>query len=62
MGKRSGVIEDEDGLAKLSPAELDAEIARCKTRLKIAPGAVQRKAFEKRIHWLSNFRKKHHET
>jgi hypothetical protein len=60
MGKRSGVIEHEEGLAELSLAELDDEIARCRMRLKIAPNSQQRKAFERRIHWLERFRAKHH--
>jgi len=60
MGKRSGVIEHEEGLAKLSLAELDAEIARCRIRVAIAPNRQQQKAFEKRIHWLERFRFKHH--
>ncbi|MGE0151773.1 MAG: hypothetical protein AB7R90_04095 [Reyranellaceae bacterium] len=36
MGKRSGVIDTEEELAKLSLAELDREIDRCRTRLRIA--------------------------
>jgi hypothetical protein len=58
MGKRSGVIEHEEGLAKLAPAELDREIARCRMRLEIAPNPRQRKAFESRIRWLERFREK----
>jgi hypothetical protein len=62
MGKRSGVIETEEGLARLSLAELDAEIARCKLRFQFAPNKRQQRAFEKRIHWLKRFREKHHTT
>lgn len=47
MGKRSGVIDHEDGLAKLSLAELDAEIARCRVRLSIARTSYLRKYFKK---------------
>ena len=61
MGKRSGVIDHEEGLAKLSLAELDAEIARCEMRLKIAPTTRQKKQFESRIHWLQRFRIRHWE-
>lgn len=60
MGQRSGVIEHEEGLAKLSLAELDAEIERCRMRLKIAPTTLLRKSFESRIHWLERFRIKNH--
>ncbi|CAH0353621.1 hypothetical protein [Sphingobium sp. CECT 9361] len=60
MGKRSGVIDHEEGLAKLSLAELDNEIARCKTRLGIAPSTQQKKQFESRIHWLESFRQRYH--
>jgi len=60
MGKRSGVIDHEEGLAKLSQAELDAEIERCRTRLKIAPTRQLRKSFESRIHWLERYRTQHH--
>jgi hypothetical protein len=60
VGRRSGVVENEDDLVELSLVELDDEIARCKMRLKFAPGNPQRKAFEKRIHWLERFRDKHH--
>lgn len=60
MGKRSGVIDHEEGLAALSLAELDSEIERCRMRLKIAPTRYLRKSFESRIHWLERFRFKHH--
>jgi hypothetical protein len=60
MGKRSGVINHEEGLAKLSRAELDAEIERCRVRLKIAPTSQLRKSFEGRIHWLERFRANQH--
>jgi len=55
MGRRSGVVEHESGLARLSMAEIDAEIARCRTRAGIASGTRQRKAFESRIHWLERY-------
>jgi hypothetical protein len=62
MGKRSGVIDHEDGLAKLTLAELDTEIARCRTRISLAPNSRLRKAFESRIHWLESFRERHHSS
>ncbi len=45
---------------KLILVELDAEINRCRTRLKIAPTSQLRKSFEGRIHWLERYRAKHH--
>jgi hypothetical protein len=60
MGKRSGVIDGEEDLAKLSLAELDSEIDRCRMRLKLASTSQLRKSFESRIHWLERFRAKHH--
>lgn len=50
VGKRSGIIDHEDGLAGLSLAELDREIARCRMRIGIAANSRQRKGFESRIH------------
>ncbi|MHA6769481.1 hypothetical protein [Sphingobium ummariense] len=60
MGKRSGVIDHEEGLVKLSLAELDNEIRRCETRLGIASSTQQKKQFERRIHWLESFRRRYH--
>lgn len=60
MGKRSGIIDHEEDLAKLGLAELDAEIGRCQMRVKIAPSSQFRKSFESRIHWLERFRFNHH--
>ncbi|MBA3510678.1 hypothetical protein [Sphingomonas sp.] len=59
MGKRSGVLDHESDILKLSLEELDAEIARCEMRLKIAPTSYLRKSFEKRIHWLGRIRTRH---
>ncbi|WP_158014193.1 hypothetical protein [Sphingomonas sanxanigenens] len=55
MGKRSGIIDHEEDLAKLSFAQLDTEIERCRMRLGIAPTSRLRKSFESRIHWLEKF-------
>jgi hypothetical protein len=60
MGKRSGIIEHEDELAKLSLTELEAEIARCRIRFGTAPNTRARKSFGSRIHWLEGFRDRHH--
>jgi hypothetical protein len=56
MGKRSGIIDHEEGLAELSLADLDREISRCRMRLGIATNSQQRKQFESRIHWLEGYR------
>ena len=59
MGKRSGIIDHEDGLVELSLADLDREIVRCRLRLGIATNTRQRKQFESRIHWLESYRERH---
>jgi hypothetical protein len=61
VGKRSGVIEDEDKLTKLSPQEIDEEISRCEMRLRLAPTSRLKKAFQSRIHWLKRFRRKNND-
>ncbi|MFC3711444.1 hypothetical protein ACFOMD_02610 [Sphingoaurantiacus capsulatus] len=61
MGKRTGVLEHEADVLKLTLAELDAEIARCEMRLRIARTAYLSKEFEKRIHWLQRIRFHHYE-
>jgi len=58
MGRRSGVIQHEEDLAKLSLKELDDEIVRCRLRLSIAANERQRKSFASRIRWLERFREK----
>ncbi|MCW6534289.1 hypothetical protein [Sphingomonas lycopersici] len=54
MGKRSGIINHEEGLGKLSLADLDREISRCHMRFGIAVSTRMRKQFESRIHWLES--------
>jgi len=56
MGKRTGVSNREEDIAKLTLQELNTEIARCESRLECAPNAYLKKAFEKRIHWLKKLR------
>jgi len=58
MGKRSGNIDHEDGLAELSLTDLEREISRCRVRLGIAANTRQRKQFESRIHWLESYRER----
>jgi len=52
MGKRSGVPHRDEELAKLSREEIEAEIDRARTRLRISTSATASKAWHKRIHWL----------
>jgi hypothetical protein len=52
MGKRSGVLDRESDIAKLTDKELAAEISRCETRKSLAETAYLRKSFTNRIHWL----------
>ncbi len=61
MGKRSGVLNHEADVLKLTIEELDREIARCVTRVKISPSAKMTKLFQKRIHWLRGIRSRHFE-
>jgi hypothetical protein len=58
MGRRSGVVDDEEGLSAFSLKELDQEIARCKRRRDLAGGREVEKAFEKRIHMLERVRRR----
>jgi len=52
MGRRSGVPHRDEELARLTPEALQAEVARCRTRLAIAGGAKQAKEWRRRLHWL----------
>jgi len=56
MRTRSGVINDQDDLSRLSLEELSNEIVRCEMRLKIAPSRQLEKAFESRIRKLNRIR------
>jgi hypothetical protein len=58
MGKRSGVPETEEAVAKLSLAELHAEIARCLWGAENGGTSQGRKAFFKRLVWLETMREK----
>jgi len=52
MGKRSGVPDTDEALAKMSNAELSAEISRVRSRLTIPNRPLLIKLFKKRLHWL----------
>lgn len=61
MRKRSGVLRHEEEIGRLTLKELDAEISRRETRLRIAPDTYQRRSFEKRLHWLRRIRDRREE-
>jgi hypothetical protein len=58
MRRRSGVLTHDEQLLKLSLGDMDKEIARCEMRRKIAPSALLRKAFERRLRQLRRIREK----
>jgi hypothetical protein len=58
MGRRSGIVRDEQDLSTFSLEELDREIARCKQRRDLAGGREVEKAFEKRIPMLERIRRR----
>lgn len=58
MGRRSGVIDDEESLSTLGLKELDRKIAYYKLRLDLAGGRVLERAFEKRLHKLERIRRR----
>jgi ribosomal protein L29 len=58
MGRRSGVVDNEESLSAFSLEELDEEIARCKQRLDLANSRVLERAFEIRTHKLERIRKR----
>ena len=62
MGRRSGVLEREEDIEKLTLKALDAEIERCKLRARLAPTTHLRRAFEKRVHWLEELRARRSEA
>lgn len=52
MGKRSGVPDTAAEIAALSVEELEREIARVKSRLRLGTRSLVTKAFEKQLHLL----------
>jgi hypothetical protein len=52
MGRRSGVAETEEDVAKLSLDELNEEIGRCLQGFEYGGTSQGRKAFFKRLVWL----------
>ena len=60
MGKRSGVAETEEEVAKLGLDELNLEIERCVKGAEHGGSSQGRKAFFKRLVWLEKMREKIH--
>ena len=60
MGRRSGVAETEEDVAKLSLDELNIEIERCLQGFEYGGTSQGCKAFFKRLVWLEKMREKIH--
>ncbi len=60
MGRRSGVAETEQEVAKLSLGELNVEIERCVQGFEHGGTTQGRKSFFKRLVWLEKMREKIH--
>jgi hypothetical protein len=60
MGRRSGVAETEQEVAKLALNELNVEIGRCVKGFEQGGSSQGRKAFFKRLVWLEKMREKIH--
>jgi hypothetical protein len=53
MGKRSGVVDNERDITRLTDQEVAAEIDRCIIRRQLATSAYLRRSFASRLHWLT---------
>jgi len=60
MGKRSGVADTEEEVARLTPDELNVEIERCQRGVEQAGTSQGGKAFFKRLVRLEKLREKLH--
>jgi hypothetical protein len=61
MGRRSGVPDTEEEMAKLTLDEVSAEIQRCLDgAYSGGPGSQGHKSFFNRLVWMENIRKKLH--
>jgi hypothetical protein len=60
MGRRSGVAETEEEVAKLSIDQLNVEIERCLQGFDYGGSSQGRKSFFKRLVWLEKMREKIH--
>ena len=54
IGKRSGVPHRDVELGRLRLEEIENELSRARTRLKIAPSPKLAKQWHKRILWLES--------
>ena len=61
MGRRSGIAETEEEVAKLTLDELNVEIERCLQGCEYGGSSQGRKSFFKRLVWLETMREKIHE-
>jgi hypothetical protein len=60
MGRRSGVAETEEEVAKLGLPQLNVEIERCLQGFEHGGSSQGRKAVFKRLVWLESMREKIH--
>ena len=60
MGRRSGVAETEEDVAKMSLEELNVEIGRCLQGFEYGGSSQGRKGFFKRLVWLETMRERIH--
>jgi hypothetical protein len=60
MGRRSGIADDAEALNAMTLDELNLEIERVQTRLKLAPNTYHRKSFFSRLAWLEAHRESVH--
>jgi hypothetical protein len=60
MGKRSGVAETEEQVAKMSLQRLNVEIERCLNGFETGGTSQGRKAMFKRLVWLEKVREQMH--
>ena len=58
MGKRSGLAETEEDVAKMTLAEIDKEIERCHKGA--YAGGAAAKGFFKRLVWMEKLREQLH--
>jgi hypothetical protein len=60
MGKRSGLPETKEGVAKLTLEQLNAEIARCLSGAKRGGTSQGRKSYFDRLVWYEKMREELH--
>jgi hypothetical protein len=60
MGRRSGVADTEEEVARMSLDQVNAEIERCLHGFEYGGSSQGRKSFFKRLVWLETMREKIH--